>query len=640
MLYEGESKKMCKQDIDKKVGIVFVADHWGTYIGGIDVFNEKLCKEMAYVVDQSCVSVVCLVFGEVATQYMQECEKQGVKIVSYIKEQEEVEEAICSNARKLVVTETKCQYYIWIGHDTITGEKGFKLSSINEQDKFCLILHTDYLSTNVNKIEASRHFSDKIKEQENLIKNANWVFCVGPILYERFRNWQRNNKEVVMIIPGLEINNKLENRGENNLIMMSGRFDDDTEHQKRWTDAVQAIGNAMNKLAGKGRPILDYQVIIYGFSEGYTEEQLCCKREELLKKIRTKYKINMSLRLVKFDKERKEYLNDLERCSVFVMSSWIESFGLVAWEALERGIPIVISKNSGIYKYLDAELGYSLRGLCGSFDAGQGDVIDEMGKVISDMLSAKKVLESAEKLRVEMLKKNRWEKCAINMAKTIGIEDVMSDQVFTDSSCVEFIYFKRKFMFDELKKRVENGRVSSKIVFFDGISKKNILEDDKFFLALYELLSGKTEIDVYFAYPTRNAISERISQVDYEKVDIDILSEKPEFISNLKVNFEKIIRENKIDFDEEKLQKVLNKIYLVPLDKSPNVYINIIDDDWYFTIKYETRSSDNATMKLRIDGSTEGERQKESLKEYMEFILKASQESKGKIQMLSELKKW
>ena len=200
MLYEGENKKMSKQDIDKKVGIVFVADHWGTYIGGIDVFNEKLCKEMAYVVDQSCVSVVCLVFGEVATQYMQECEKQGVKIVSYIKKQEEVEEAICSNARKLVVTETKCQYYIWIGHDTITGEKGFKLSSINEQDKFCLILHTDYLSTNVNKREASRHFSNKIKEQENLIRNAKWVFCVGPIVYERFRNWQRNNKDVVMIM--------------------------------------------------------------------------------------------------------------------------------------------------------------------------------------------------------------------------------------------------------------------------------------------------------------------------------------------------------------------------------------------------------------------------------------------------------
>jgi len=55
-----------------------------------------------------------------------------------------------------------------------------------------------------------------------------------------------------------------------------------------------------------------------------------------------------------------------------MMPSWHEGFGLVAWEAIAAGIPLILGKNSGVYRYLlenypGAETGYvyavDLRGL-------------------------------------------------------------------------------------------------------------------------------------------------------------------------------------------------------------------------------------------------------------------------------------
>ena len=581
---------MEKSNEKKEVGIVFVADHWGTYTGGIDVLNESLCKELAYVVDQSSVSVICLVFGTFGTKKIEEWKKQGITLVPYTEDKGENIDEMCKRARKAVVENSSCQRYIWIGHDIITGEKAYKLSE-EPEDKFALVLHTEFFSVHANRQSCMMDYKSedkerKYREQERLLEIADWVFCVGPIIYEHYIG---KRSDIQMIIPGLEINNKLERRGRFNLIMTSGRFGEDTKHQKRWEEFVLGIGKALDNLVEKGKRVFDYQVYIYGFSTAYTDEilQKICK--EIIGEVKknTKHNVNINLNLQRFDKERTDYIDMLKECSVFVMSSWVESFGLVAWEALEMGIPIVISQNSGIYKYLEKELGYSLRGLCGSFDVSSGDVAENMGKAISDILSSEKVEESAEKLRLEMLKQNRWEKCAITIAKTLGIKNVMSDEVFTDNPYFGFIYSKREFMLDELKKRIETKRINNKIIFFDGVSNENILKDDAFFVSLFELLLAKNNIEVYFGYPTEKAINERISQMNKEAVDIENLKKKTKLIAGLKEILKDKLCKAGMEFKEETYADIFDRIYLVPLDKSPNVYINIIDDDWYFTIKYE-----------------------------------------------------
>lgn len=149
---------------------------------------------------------------------------------------------------------------------------------------------------------------------------------------------------------------------------------------------------------------------------------------------------------------------------------------------------------------------------------------------------------------------------------------------------------------------------------------------------------GKEKVEIYLGYPTEKAIDERISQIDEENVDAIALKEKAALIGKLKDTIKQILEEKNIDIDEEAYKTCLNRIHLIPLDKSPSVYINIFDDDWYFTIKYEKRSSENATMKLA--NSDEGIKQKQNLINHMRFILNASNHTTECQNMLQQIDKW
>lgn len=629
-----------------KIGIVFVADHWGECTGGIDTFNEKLCKEMAYVVDQSEIVVICLIFGTIDTCYKTECREKGIYLVSYKVSAKEDEETSCKNAWKEVCSTFYCEHYIWIGHDLKTGGQAFTLSQNHKGDKCAVIFHTDYYSmhSEQNDVHARRKkgndYEKKHNKQVELAKKVNWSFFVGPILYEHFKGIKNAKK----IIPGLDINSRGGNAGNYNQIMTSGRFDKVTESQKKWVEVCKGIGKAVNILTDHGENALNYQVIVYGFSADYKDDEIKKKEDEIIEEIKqeTENHVTVKMDFRYFEKERSEYLETLAKSNVFVMGAWEETFGLVAWEALEMGIPIVISEKSGIYVYMKDELGYLLKGLCGSFRVGTGDPTDEMAKAIADILLSAKVRESAEELRKQMLKRNRWETLAIDIAKTIGIESVMSADIFNDKACFEFTYASRKLMLDELKKRVQSKRINKKIVFFDGISAENVLKDKSFFTELFDLLCAeeKHNVEIFFCYPTEKAIAERISQIDEESVSVEKLRNKVKTITDLKGNFWIDWKNGKYKIEEDEFRNALDRIYLVPLDKSPSVYINILDEEWYFTVKYEKRSSDNATMKLQLENSLEGIRQKENLMEYMKFILSASEKNEENQYMLEQMKEW
>lgn len=632
---------MDKQDKMKNVGIVFVAEHWGEYYGGIDVFNEYLCKATAYVVDHSSVATICLVFGVVNTNLIYKYRDKGIYIVEYRASVGEKEEDIQFLSRKKISEEVPCKEYIWIGHDLRTGWKALALAKLNQnKDKSAVIFHTDYFTMNIDRESEQQilidgmDFVGKNEKQIELAEKADCVFCVGPVIYDKFKNLPN----AYTIIPGLNMSEK-EKPGEYRVIMTGGRFNESTESQKRWLDVCDGIAEALKIMKDRKMKPQSYQVIIYGL----TIEKVDLKQKaiEIKGRIKSKSGIDISVSVKKFDATRIDYLNMLAKSDVFVMSSWKESFGLVAWEALELGIPVVISENSGMYRYMEKELGYLLRGLCGSFEAGIGNTEQEMGKAIADILFWKdKIKKSTELLQKEMSKRNKWETLAIKITKYLGIKDVMSDDIFQSQDCFEFTYAERKLMLDELKKRIENQQISDKIVFFDGISSKNILEDKKFFISLIDMMSleMKQKVEVYFVYPTKKAIEERITQINEEKVDLGELKKKADKISELKESLEKMWEEKYFQCDQLEFENCLSRIHLVPLNKSPSVYINILDNDWYFTIKYEKRSSESATMKLA--NSEEGRKQKQSLIDHMKFILNDSSDNEECRRMLEQISIW
>lgn len=635
----GQIEKKHKME---NTAIVFVADHWEKFCGGIDVFNQKLCEAMSYVVDRASATVVCLVFETVANYHINKYLTKGIYVISYTKYAQESEEDVYKNAIEMIKDKTGCDHFIWIGHDIQTGFSAYALSKMNN-DKFGIIFHTDYLATHTNepstpmKRESGTDYQSKYDKQRVLAQKADWIFCVGPVVYKSFKIFETAKE----IIPGLDVQ-KRETVGCNT-ILTAGRFDLNNGYQKNWPDVYYAIGEALDILKDKGKSPGDYRVIVYGFNEEIENNKLEEMKKNAIDEISKKSRHNIKpiMDFVHFDSERKEYLKAVSQSGIFVMSSGIESFGLVAWEAMGMGIPIVISENSGIYQYMKKELGYLLRGLCGSFEAATGDMDKTIGQSIADILNSGDAIKpSTELLQKEMSKRNKWETLAIDIAQTIGVPNVMKPDIFQNQNCFEFTYAERRLMLEELKKQVQSKILSEKIVFFDGISSKNILHDTDFLVSLAELLCapGKERLEVYFSYPAEKAVYERVGQLNNaEGANVDTLMEKAREVSHLKDTLRRVLEEQRIK--QEKFESCLRRIHLVPLGKSPSVYINILDNDWYFTLKYENRSSSNATMKLA--DTEEGKKQKQRLIDHMKFILQDSSDSDIESQnMLRKINSW
>ncbi|MEN8252902.1 MAG: glycosyltransferase family 4 protein [Patescibacteria group bacterium] len=90
----------------------------------------------------------------------------------------------------------------------------------------------------------------------------------------------------------------------------------------------------------------------------------------------------------------------LSRADIFVMPSVSEPFGLVAAEAAQRAVPVIISKNSGVAELLS--------------DAIQVDFwnIDEMKAQILKVINNKKYSQSIVKKQNQNLKNISWENTA------------------------------------------------------------------------------------------------------------------------------------------------------------------------------------------------------------------------------------
>jgi glycosyltransferase involved in cell wall biosynthesis len=60
----------------------------------------------------------------------------------------------------------------------------------------------------------------------------------------------------------------------------------------------------------------------------------------------------INLQSLPFTQDRDELFDELKAASVCIMPSWHEGFGLVAWEAIAAGVPLIVAVKSGVYKFL------------------------------------------------------------------------------------------------------------------------------------------------------------------------------------------------------------------------------------------------------------------------------------------------
>lgn len=133
----------------------------------------------------------------------------------------------------------------------------------------------------------------------------------------------------------------------------------------------------------------------------------------------------LQLEALAFTEDRKKYFRELASSSFAMMLSWHEGFGLTGWESISAEVPLILSKNSGLWKFLNEEMGaiHSDKGVFplkvrGNFDdeAGDENHCEEDVKEVADAIvkiaaSGNVAKDAATKLRREIVSKGwTWER--------------------------------------------------------------------------------------------------------------------------------------------------------------------------------------------------------------------------------------
>jgi glycosyltransferase involved in cell wall biosynthesis len=103
--------------------------------------------------------------------------------------------------------------------------------------------------------------------------------------------------------------------------------------------------------------------------------------------------------------------NDLESSSLVLMPSREEGFGLVGWEAIQAGIPVLVSDKSGLGELLKKERFHSnIVAVSTAIAVLEEDAKKWSLKITTNLTQRQKTFEEAHALRKHLYSKYSWEK--------------------------------------------------------------------------------------------------------------------------------------------------------------------------------------------------------------------------------------
>ena len=340
----------------KKTMIAF-ATRWGSQFGGVNSFNQDLVSAFAAASYQQVITV-CVVLN--ATELEQErALTEQVILISLDRPDQDMFspdlETATWHALKMHEVPLFPDQTIWLGHDRVTGAIACAASK-ERGGRSALIHHMSY-----SRYEAFAENSDTAKkketEQKHLFQNADIVMAVGPLLGDALAD-MCDTKKVTVLIPGLpEIIARPAPRNFKGFI--SGRLSEDAKRIKQAHLGVAAFADGIRQadatpglpdaLRGENEPMLTLRGVDFERSQScqHTEAEMG------LKKFSEEYAGRaFNLHALPFTTDRQSLFDDLRSSSVAMMPSWHEGFGLVAWEAIAAGVPLIISTKSGAFRTL------------------------------------------------------------------------------------------------------------------------------------------------------------------------------------------------------------------------------------------------------------------------------------------------
>lgn len=402
--------------------LIVVATDWGPQRGGINAFNHDFVKSLGFAF-QSRIRVICVVpkatdadVADAARSFV-ELRRLNRDTVKWALESGDAADIIGH------VSDAISQETVWVGHDVFTGSAAVAASN-QTGTKAALLSHMSYLSYKAFESGSAVTAERWSQDQRQLFSSAHYRFAVGPLLRDELSDLVRGCTPI-MLIPGLpEVEPAV--APTRWTMVLFGRLNSEANRLKQGRLAIAAFARAyrhareqpgLPKVLREPRPRLK----LYGVE---AKEELEIREFAALESGAA-----LDILPLPYTTDRQHLMTVLSEASVAVMPSWHDGFGLVGWEAIGAGVPLVLGKETGLFRFLHETLGGSGTGCVHGIDI-RGSEAQDSSYQEDDVVALTRVLESiaankedakGDSLRLRaQLTKYTWTNCASEFVQGLG----------------------------------------------------------------------------------------------------------------------------------------------------------------------------------------------------------------------------
>lgn len=338
------------------MNIVLFSTAWGPKHGGINSFNYDFSISLSKYIGGN-GKVICIVPYSSAEDEL-EAQSHNVCLISLRmdKATDSFHLDWISNI-KSVLTEKELlsDNIIWCGHDVFSGD-----IAIESRNLFggliALIHHMRYEYYESHKLRRDTMGDTKSQAQKDLFKRCPdaFLFAIGPLLKKSCE--EITGRKCIELVPGFaQFTDSNQSSNDRLKIITFGRMDPGAGKIKQGQLAVAGFGRAMRRAnENPGVPEIwrqNAQLTLVGIPEGDLQSGALPKYDADLQANRSTNVI-----AVPFETDRNRLFDRLNEANLAVMPSLHEGFGLTGWESIAAEVPLILTKNSGLYQLIDQGL--------------------------------------------------------------------------------------------------------------------------------------------------------------------------------------------------------------------------------------------------------------------------------------------
>ena len=342
--------------------LIALANRWGAHFGGINALNSALMKALGQLLGDKDIKLICIV--ESATGGEKEhAEKSGVRLLESGANMLSSDPLTVGAVAHLVDAVATT---VWLGHDDKTGPLALALRD-ELGGKVVLFNHMAHVAYQGFKKGDSLSADKKKELQRELFLQADHAVCVGPRLLAELEDLlctAEGRPEVTMLMPGLaepsEYGVKFTRTQPKNFRgFAAGRLAPEDDRIKQGQLAFRAFLKAVDvQKTTKKIPYLNRapRICLMGVEDG--------QGKELMTKMEYWVDRQSHFEPIPYTSDRAKYFRELASSSFAMMLSWHEGFGLVGWEAIAARVPLIMGRNTGLWQFLEEEIGAAHVGEC------------------------------------------------------------------------------------------------------------------------------------------------------------------------------------------------------------------------------------------------------------------------------------